>query len=71
MHKKHDLNGKRFGRLAVSGTLLRCNRGNTVSFNPASLVVSGEKHNALLDFCHKYQIEVDKKPEWLLTSWWG
>lgn len=57
--------------LAVPGAGLTANRGYPCEFNPASLVVTDEQRDALLDFCKEHGIEHDKPPKWYLTSYCG
>jgi hypothetical protein len=57
--------------LAVAGTERSANRGYPSVFKPETLVVEQEQIKALLDFCLKYDIEVENEPSWLLFSMWG
>jgi hypothetical protein len=56
--------------LAVRGTEMTAYRGYPKVFNPASLTVTDEQKQALLDFCKAHNIEVPSEPEWYLSSLW-
>lgn len=58
--------------VALKGTVLTVNRGFPKTFDPASLVVTDEQRNALLEFCRTHSIDTgDLEPGWYLSSYWG
>lgn len=57
--------------LAVPSTVQTARRGYPEPFVPESLIVSGQDRQALIDFCAKYDIEMDTPPSWYLSSYWG
>lgn len=58
--------------LALIGTGLVAHRGYPKLFDPASLVVTDEQRNTLIDFCKKYDIDTNGvQPGWYLSSYWG
>lgn len=58
--------------VALKGTVLTASRGFPKTFDPASLVVTDEQRNTLMEFCRTHSINaVGVEPGWYLSSYWG
>jgi hypothetical protein len=58
--------------VALKGTVITANRGFPQSFDPASLIVTDEQRNTLIEFCRTHNIDTgDAEPKWYLSSLWG
>lgn len=57
--------------IAVPRTCNSCRRGYPEKFDPTDLTVKASEGEGLLEFCAKHGIEVEGKPEWYLSSYWG
>lgn len=58
--------------IALKGTVLTASRGYPKAFDPASLIVTDDQRNTLIEFCNTHDIDIDdKEPHWYLSSYWG
>lgn len=57
--------------LCVPISVIECSRGTPATFDPKTLHITEAATKELLEFCRKYEIEIDTEPAWLLMSYWG
>lgn len=57
--------------IALPDVGISCRRGHPQEFIPAELTVTDEQVESLLSFLETYKIESDKRPRWLLSSYWS
>ena len=57
--------------LAIPETCNSARRGYPTEFDPASMVVTDEQKQSLINICNAYGIEFENEPAWYLSSYWG
>ncbi len=57
--------------LAVLGTEIYTSWDAPLDFDPASLVVTPEQIEVLVNFCREHNIECEDEPKWLLSAYFG
>jgi hypothetical protein len=57
--------------LALKGMGFIAKRGRPQAFDPSLLIVTDDQQQSLIDFCKTYNIDVEGKPQWYLSSYWG
>lgn len=57
--------------LAVPQSVITANRGSPVEIKIEALKTNEAAKQVLLDFCKRFEIEIDDEPKWWLSSYWG
>jgi len=53
--------------LTIPCSIRNCDRGEPFEFNPKDLIISEEQKEILINFCKKYNLEMNE-PRWYLSS---
>lgn len=57
--------------LAIPSTIKTANRGYPEELTENALQIAGNAATKLVEFCEKYDIEIEEQPKWWLSSYWG